>query len=83
MAVPLPGCLETLLKKHLSAVDPRIAKLMGVDVPLHGRSKIVGPWGDVVAQCGAEGDDIVVADADAVTVAEVRRKLPLVDCGRF
>ena len=54
-------------------VAPNVAYRPGVDVPLHGRTKIVGPWGDVVAQCGAEGDDIVVADADAVTVAEVRR----------
>ena len=69
-------CTEALVKIKL-AFRP------GVDVPLHGRTKIVGPWGDVVAQCGAEGDDIVVADADAATVAEVRRKLPLVECGRF
>ena len=32
---PTPAQASTLLKKHLSAVDPRIAKLMGVDVPLH------------------------------------------------
>ena len=74
---------RTALDGQCFVVAPNVAYRSGVDVPLHGRSKIVGPWGDVVAQCGAEGDDIVVADADAATVAEVRRKLPLVECGRF
>lgn len=46
-------------------------------VPLHGRTAICDPWGEVIASCAPTGDAIVFADLDAARVREVREKLPL------
>jgi len=41
-----------------------------------GRSLIVDPWGDVLAQAGEEGEGVIVAELDLVRQDEVRAKLP-------
>ena len=60
-------------------VGPNVAYDPEDAVPLHGRSAVVSPWGDVLAQCGADADDLAVADVSTDRVAEVRAKLPLAD----
>jgi deaminated glutathione amidase len=41
-----------------------------------GRSLIVDPWGDVLAQAGEEGEGAIVADLDFTRQDEVRATLP-------
>ena len=41
-----------------------------------GRSMIVDPWGEVLAQAGEEGEAVVVADLDLGRLEEIRRDLP-------
>jgi predicted amidohydrolase len=48
---------------------------IGADIPTHGRSMVIDPWGIVVAQA-PDGPGIVVADLDLDRVAAVRRQLP-------
>jgi len=58
-------------------VAPNIAFDAADEVPLHGRSLIADPWGQVLAQCSAEGDDLAIADVCQKTIADVRGKIPL------
>jgi nitrilase len=41
----------------------------------YGRSMIIGPWGQILAQC-QDGEGIAVADLDFDKVDEVRKRLP-------
>ena len=41
-----------------------------------GRSLIVDPWGEVLAQAGEEGEGVIVADLDFARQDEVRATLP-------
>jgi predicted amidohydrolase len=41
-----------------------------------GRSLIVDPWGEVLAQAGEEGEGVIVADLDLARQDEVRATLP-------
>ena len=52
-------------------------------VPLHGRSLVCGPWGEVLAECAYEGDGVAVAEATTERLEEVRRKLPLAAAARW
>jgi predicted amidohydrolase len=36
---------------------------------------VVGPWGQIIAQC-QDGEDFAVADLDFEYLEEVRRRLP-------
>ena len=42
----------------------------------YGHALIVDPWGEVVAECPAEGDAVALATIDPQRVAAVRRQLP-------
>lgn len=41
-----------------------------------GHSLVVGPWGEVLAVCEAEGEGLAVAEVDAQRLAQVRQQLP-------
>jgi predicted amidohydrolase len=41
-----------------------------------GHACIVDPWGEVLADCGGEGEGIALAPIDAGRIAQVRRDLP-------
>ena len=62
---------------------PNVAFREDDAVPLHGRTMIAGPWGDVLASCQAEGDGIVVAEASREWLNEVRVNLPLATAARW
>jgi nitrilase len=47
----------------------------------YGHSMIVGPWGDVLAEC-AEGAGVAEAEVDLAGLAELRRQFPVLDHGR-
>ncbi|KAH8061332.1 hydrolase [Aureococcus anophagefferens] len=72
------GALVAAYRKAF-VVGPNVAYDAEDAVPLHGRSAVVSPWGDVLAQCGADADDLAIADVSTDRVAEVRAKLPLAD----
>ncbi len=42
----------------------------------YGHSIIVGPWGDVLAEAGGKGPDLIVADIDPALSADARQKIP-------
>ena len=44
-----------------------------------GNSRIVSPWGEIVARLGGafEGPEIAMADIDLDLVARIRREMPL------
>lgn len=44
----------------------------------HGHSMVVDAWGTVLAEAGAEGDAVVVADLDLAALDELRTRLPSV-----
>ncbi|MFZ9887362.1 MAG: carbon-nitrogen hydrolase family protein [Myxococcota bacterium] len=44
----------------------------------HGNAMIVDPWGAVIARCG-EGEGLAVADIDLAYLAEVRRRIPVMN----
>lgn len=46
-------------------------------VELGGSSRIVDPWGRIVAECSPTDEQIVVADIDPTLVAEVRTEFPV------
>ncbi|OGA24165.1 MAG: acyltransferase [Betaproteobacteria bacterium RIFCSPLOWO2_02_FULL_67_19] len=48
----------------------------------HGHSMVVDPWGEVLAE-QAEGEGVVLAEADAGRLAEVRQSLPALDNRRL
>ena len=58
-------------------VAPNVAYRHDDPTPLHGRSLICDPWGRIVAQCGAEGDAVVLAEVEPRVLAETRAKLPI------
>ena len=41
-----------------------------------GHSIIVSPWGEVLAEAGGEGPEVIVADIDPTRVAEARQRIP-------
>jgi predicted amidohydrolase len=41
-----------------------------------GHSMVVGPWGEVLAVCEAEGEGLAVAEMDPQHIAQVRQQLP-------
>ncbi len=41
-----------------------------------GHSMVVGPWGEVLAVCEAEGEGLAVAEVDPAHLAQVRQQLP-------
>lgn len=47
------------------------------DAPLSGYSRIVDPWGTVLAEAGINEETILYADIDVGKVAETRKDLPL------
>jgi len=48
----------------------------------YGKSLVVDPWGDVIAQCG-EGEGLALATLDFEYLAKVRRELPCLAHRRF
>jgi deaminated glutathione amidase len=48
----------------------------------YGKSLIVDPWGDVIAQCG-EGEGIATAHLDTAYQARVRASLPCAEHRRL
>ncbi|KAL1510538.1 hypothetical protein AB1Y20_006841 [Prymnesium parvum] len=58
-------------------VAPNVAFNPSDQVPLHGKSMVVDPWGRVLAQCNDSGDDIAIADVDLPYLNDVRLKLPI------
>jgi predicted amidohydrolase len=49
----------------------------------YGHALIVGPWGDVLADAGEDGDGFVTATIDPAEVARVRRMLPALEHRRL
>ena len=49
----------------------------------HGRSMVVGPWGDVLADAPVEGSEVRVADVDLAELRRVRSILPALDHRRL
>jgi predicted amidohydrolase len=68
---------RTALDAQCYVVAPNVAYDQEDDVPLHGRSAVVDPFGKVLAQCGAHGDDLAVADVISERIRHVRAKLPV------
>lgn len=64
-------------------IAPNVAYREDDAVPLHGRSMVVGPWGEVLSECDHAGDGIAIAEASAERLADVRRKLPLAQAARW
>ena len=75
-------CRRTALDLQSFVVAPNVAYDSDDAVPLHGRSLVCDPWGTVLAQTGAEGDDLAIADVSRERLDEVRRKLPLATAAR-
>ena len=76
-------CRRAALDTQTFVIAPNIAFRAEDPVPLHGRSMIVGPWGDILGEAEFEGDGIVVAEASTERLAEVRAKLPLATAMRY
>ena len=45
----------------------------------HGHALLVGPWGTVLGDCGAEGDGVVTAEIDFAEIDRIRTRMP---CGK-
>ena len=75
-------CRRTALDAQAYVVAPNVAYDASDAVPLHGRSLVCDPWGDVLAQTAAEGDDLAIADVDRERLADVRKRLPLAREGK-
>eukprot|EP00656_Telonema_subtile_P028285 TRINITY_DN30652_c0_g1_i1.p1 TRINITY_DN30652_c0_g1~~TRINITY_DN30652_c0_g1_i1.p1 ORF type:complete len:155 (-),score=26.61 TRINITY_DN30652_c0_g1_i1:12-476(-) len=58
-------------------VAPNVAFDRLDSTPLHGRSAVVDPFGRVMAQCGAQGDDLAIGDVRRARIEQVRAQLPL------
>ena len=41
-----------------------------------GHSIVVGPWGEVLAEAGGDGPEVIVAEIDPARSADVRQKIP-------
>lgn len=48
------------------------------EVELGGCSRVVDPWGRVVAECSATDEEVRVVDLDPALVAEVRSEFPVI-----
>ena len=68
---------RTALDGQCYVVAPNVAFDGDDDVPLHGRAAVVSPWGTILAQTGASGDDLAVADVERSAIDETRAKIPL------
>ena len=44
--------------------------------PRHGHALIIDAWGRVLADAGADGDAVVIADVDPQSIDDIRRRLP-------
>ncbi|HSM42495.1 MAG TPA: carbon-nitrogen hydrolase family protein [Afifellaceae bacterium] len=42
----------------------------------YGHSIIVGPWGEILAECGDTGAGVIVADIDTAASADARQRIP-------
>jgi predicted amidohydrolase len=42
----------------------------------YGHSLVVGPWGDILAEGGGAGPEILTADLDPAAIREARRRIP-------
>ena len=42
----------------------------------YGHSIIVAPWGEILAEAGGEGSEIILADIDPALSADARRRIP-------
>lgn len=42
----------------------------------YGHSIIVGPWGEILAEAGADGPEIIIAEIDPVQSADARQRIP-------
>jgi predicted amidohydrolase len=42
----------------------------------YGHSIIVAPWGEVLAEAGGEGPELILADIDPARSAEARQRIP-------
>lgn len=68
---------RTALDQQAYVIAPGVCFHPDDPLPLHGRSAVCDPWGTIVAQCGAEGDDMAVAEMEAARLEEVRGRLRL------
>jgi deaminated glutathione amidase len=51
----------------------------GYGMPRYGNSMIIDPWGTVIARCGPDGDDVIVAELDLAEQRRTRRLLPALE----
>jgi nitrilase len=72
---------ELLLRAR--AVENQCAVLAPAQAGVHengrrtwGHSLAIGPWGEVLAVGGEEGEAVVIAELDAARIAQVRTQLP-------
>lgn len=75
-------CQRAALDLQSYVVAPNVAFDASDAVPLHGRSLVCDPWGSVLAQTGAEGDDLAIADVSKARIDEVRARLPLTSAAK-
>ena len=68
---------RTALDLQAFVVAPNVAYDEADGVPLHGRSAVVDPWGNIVAQTSPGADDLAIAEVSRAQIDDVRRKLPL------
>ena len=76
-------CRRAALDTQSYVVAPNMAFRSEDGVPLHGRSMVCGPWGDILAECKHEGDGVAAAEASDARLEEVRKKLPLATAARW
>jgi predicted amidohydrolase len=46
-------------------------------IELGGCSRVIDPWGRVVAECAAEAEEVLIVDLDPTLVAQVRAEFPV------
>jgi len=51
-------------------------------IATYGHSMIVGPWGEVLAQSGSDGEDVLVAELDLAEVTRRRAQIAVLDLRR-
>ena len=74
---------RTALDTQAYVLAPDVAYDSADEVPLHGKSMICDPWGSVIAQTAAEGDDLAIADVSRERLGEGRQKLNLAREGQL
>ena len=75
-------CQRAALDLQSYVVAPNVAYDATDAVPLHGRALVCDPWGSVLAQTAAEGDDLAIAEVSKARVDEVRSRLNLAREGK-